>query len=190
MVKYSILLFILAIFSTSCGGNSSNGGNVSHDANVAGNWKIVLGENQSAAFQNGGDTNDSRIAIGFNQSGPALLPLSNQDVWTGNIGCGSVGQSGWWWINGAWNPTPTGGSQRISLDSGGVVTANTVAFVFTETGGPTTATGKLTFTGTVHADGSMSGTLIDGCILTNGVPTSNITWNATRMASFPPTSWP
>jgi hypothetical protein len=68
----------------------------------------VLAENQSAAFQNG-DASDSRIAIGFTQSGSALRAVSSQDVWAGNIGCGSVAQQSWWWINGVWNPTPIGG---------------------------------------------------------------------------------
>ena len=159
------------------------------NVNVAGNWKIVLGENQSAAFQSG-DTNDSRIALGIAQAGSTLSATPDQDVWTGNIGCGSLGQQDWWWVNGGWNPTPTGGYQRISLDPGGWAVGNNLSFVLTETNGPGTATGKLSFTGTVQADGSMAGTLTDSCIQTNSAPTANVAWTATKLANFPPTSWP
>lgn len=152
------------------------------NANVAGKWKIVLGENQSAAYQTT-DTTPTAIAISLKQSDSILFADTTQKIWAGNTACKGVSGS-WWSLSGGWNPNPIG---IASLDSG-LVSVNSVSLNFTE-GVPGSASGQLKLIGTVQSDGSLSGTLTDSCTMTSGNPT-NSTWTAQRLSSYPPVVWP
>lgn len=182
-VPISLALLVL-LFAIGCGGGGGGGSpNPSPNPNFAGQWKIVLGENQSAVFQSV-DANDTAIAISLTQSGTFLSTDPNQEIWAGNTACNVP--AGWWYLDGGWN------NGILSLDAGsGQVSGQTVNLTLTESRGATFAgTGQLKLNGILHADGSISGTLTDSCILTNGNPTQGVSWAATRISIFPPTSWP
>jgi hypothetical protein len=169
------------LFAAGCGG--SGGSNPSTNADFTGRWKVVLGENQSAVFQSS-DTNDTEIALSLTQSGTFLSTEPNQDIWAGNTACNVP--AGWWFLDGGWE------NGILSLDAGsGQVSGQTVNLTLTESRGATFAgTGQLKLNGTLKADGSISGTVTDSCIPTSGNPTPGVSWTATKISIFPPTSWP
>jgi hypothetical protein len=148
------------------------------NAQVAGTWKILLSENQSAAFQSiNPDTNTTRIEIRLLQSDTILQADNTQLVWYGNVGCGTPGVSFWaFW--GGWE------NRFLSLASG-QVSGNSVSLVIDENEGANQPSGQLKLLGTVQADGSISGTVTDTCINATGV-----TFTATQTTAFPPSAWP
>jgi hypothetical protein len=185
-VKNTISAAALILFAITlgCGSGSSNNGKGPSNANIAGNWKIVLAENQAAIFPTTADNNDTRIAIVFTQSGSILATDPNQEIWAGNVACEGPG-GGFWSAWGGWV------SQDFSLESGAQVSGQAVSFTLRESQlGVTSSTGELTFTGAVQVDGSIAGTVTDSCVLTNGNPTANVNWSASTMTTFPPTLWP
>jgi hypothetical protein len=148
------------------------------NAQVAGTWKILLSENQSAGFQSiNPDTNSTRIEMKLLQSDAILQADSTQLIWYGNVGCGSAA-TGTWAFWGGWD------NRFLSLTSG-QVSGNSVSLVITESEGANQPSGQLKLTGTLQPDGSIAGSVIDTCI-----NATSVTFTATQTTAFPPSAWP
>ncbi len=187
-MRSSALIVLISILLAGCGGGAGNtsGNKTAQNIDLTGKWKIVLNENQSAPYQTSSpDSNNTRIAVSLIQSGTTVQADTNQQIYGGNLACNIAGFNTWA-VWGSWQ------TNRISFSSGQVI--NDVVTIVVQEGNrnldSNQAVGSLTFTGTVQPDGTLSGTLTDGCTLTNGSPTTNIQWNATKLSAFPPTTWP
>jgi len=192
-----LVLYALLFSALGCGSGSGTTGNpLSGLVQVQGAWKIVLSEDQAAIVTAQAptpvlvDPNPTAIAISLVQSNGILSTSST--VYSGNAGCKT--NSGWWYSTG---PYEGGWGYRtfsFAFDSG-LVSGNTITLTLAEavsfTGGqPDAPNGQLKLLGTVQGDGSIKGTLTDSCILDSGGNPTNQTFTATKIATFPPTSWP
>ena len=191
-----VLILGVSLLSVGCGGGSSGGGSTSRLAQVQGNWKIVLSENQAAiiaakhSVSSPIDPNPTEIAISLNQSN--AIVTTSETLYTGNTGCDLNGS--WWYATGPYNSGWEYGTYSFAFDSG-LVSGNTVTLTLIEAasfqgGQPTAPNGQLKLLGTVQADGSIKGTLTDGCVLDSNGNMSNQTFTATHISTFPPTTWP
>ena len=193
-MKSLFLCIVLILVLLGCGGSSSSNSTTSPaNANLAGTWKVVLNENQAAMvvatedLNSQIDSNNTEIELSLTQSGAFLSLASGTNIYSGNAGC-AKGANWWWYSSGGWN------FQTYSFRfTSGQVSATSVNLVFEEAMSETQETqeeGALTLEGTVNADGSISGTATDNCVLTSGGLPTTVTFLANKITTFPPSSWP
>lgn len=172
--------FAFLFLSLGCGGGKV-GSNIPPPTNISGVWDITLSEAQSSAVGGPSPAPDgnTQIEIRLNQAtiGNSVVS-STGGVYGDDIGCNAdrIGNASWW-AGGGWSP-------ELAFLSGSVVN-NVITFNLLESlggfgGDPS---GHLLFTGTVNADGTMSGLVSDGCVIVNG-PTP-ATWTAKKVPALP-----
>lgn len=190
-----VLCFSLSLVAGCGSSNTTQSNNSSSLAQVQGDWKIVLSENQAEVIgvrhsvSMPIDSNPTQIAISLQQSNGILDTA--KPVYAGNTGC-EARDGDWWYLTGPYNNGWEYGTYAFDFDSG-LVSGNTVTISLKEgrsfhAGQP--PDGQIKLLGTFQANGSIKGTVTDGCVLDgNGNPTSQ-TFTATRMSTFPPVVWP
>lgn len=169
-----IALLTVTLSFLGCGGG---GGSATATPNLSGIWNIQLSENQFNVLSTSGSpvSGTTQIDISLVQSGGVLSAQSTIPAM--NVGCrkgGSwAGQSGGW--------LTTIGTTTIFTFNTGTLVDQTVNISLTESvpapGG--LVAGTLVFTGTVQSDGSLAGSVTDGCT------GSSATWTATKITALP-----
>lgn len=167
--------FVLLMSGCGGGGSSTPPPTTPGPSSVAGAWDIDLGTSQNARFVSG-TPNNTHVAINFTQDGGVLN--TSQPLFWKNTGCGTL--ENWWASTSSDWTTGSFGFKYMT----GTVSGQTVQFTLFEAMSLTNPTdnphGQVVFTGNVSANGTMSGTLVDGC---NNNASSN--WTATRMTVLP-----
>ena len=181
----AVLVCILALLTLACvgcggSGNVNANGNGSSstppptqpsNSTINGFWYINMGTSQAGRHINP-NPGPTEIGISLVQNGSVLT--TDKPVYSINTACEGPGSI--WSTAGGWNSAMA----SFVFESGALV-GHTVTFTLNETkdvNDPTGAAhGEVMLTGNWNADGTMSGTLIDGC---NANASSD--WTASRTA--------
>lgn len=169
-----IALVTLTLSFLGCGGGAGSG---TATPNLSGIWNIQLSENQYNVLSSAGSpaTGTTEIDISVVQSGGVLSAQSN--IPGMNVGCRKGGS--WAAQSGGWLTT-IGTTTIFTFNTGTLVdlTANISLTESVPAPGGLVA-GTLVFTGTVQSDGSLAGSVTDGCT------GSSATWTATKITALP-----
>lgn len=175
--RLPITLSALAGSLLGCGGGGGGSATMPATANLTGIWNIQLSENQYNVLSSAGAqaTGVTEIDVSLAQSGGVLSAQPNIPAM--NVGCRNGGS--WAAQSGGWLTAIT--TVTIFAFNTGTLVDQTVNVSLTETipgpGGP--LDGTLAFTGTVQSDGSLAGSVTDGCTGTSA------TWTGTRISALP-----
>jgi hypothetical protein len=167
--KAAYVLLLGALIYIGCGSGGGSGRSPQSSLDISGAWRITLSTSQAHIVDPRAPSDPTAMEIKLKQMAPGngLLQV-NDPVYAFGTGCKSSGGS-FWWSSAVFEPV----MQFVQ----GSVANGSVGFQLSE-GQTLSATGTLIFTGRYNSDGTMSGSLTDGCTL------QNATWTATRISDL------